>query len=47
LPSNVINDIDINTTGEVFIAKAKARFKGIATASEDLTNAYVYQTQFT
>ncbi|MEZ7505693.1 T9SS type A sorting domain-containing protein [Flavobacterium sp. Arc2] len=46
LPSNVINDIDINsTTGEVFIATAKGMisFKGIATtASEDLTNAYVY-----
>ena len=46
LPSNVINDIDINsTTGEVFIATAKGliSFKGIATAaSEDLSNAYVY-----
>jgi hypothetical protein len=46
LPSNVINDIDINSsTGEVFIATAKGMisFKGIATrASEDLTNVYVY-----
>ena len=46
LPSNVINDIDINsTTGEVFIATAKGlvSFKGVATsASEDLSNAYVY-----
>ena len=46
LPSNVINDIDINSaTGEVFIATAKGlvSFKGIATkANEDLTNAYVY-----
>jgi hypothetical protein len=46
LPSNVINDIDINSaTGEVFIATSKGMisFKGIATkASEDLTNAYVY-----
>jgi ligand-binding sensor domain-containing protein len=46
LPSNVINDIDINSaTGEVFIATAKGliSFKGIATAaSEDLSNAYVY-----
>ncbi|SEA83013.1 Two component regulator propeller [Flavobacterium gillisiae] len=46
LPSNVINDIDINSaTGEVFIATAKGMisFKGIATAaSEDLSNAYVY-----
>lgn len=46
LPSNIINDIDINsTTGEVFIATAKGlvSFKGIATtASEDLSNVYVY-----
>lgn len=46
LPSNIINDIDINSaTGEVFIATAKGliSFKGIATAaSEDLSNAYVY-----
>ena len=46
LPSNIINDIDINSaTGEVFIATAKGliSFKGIATkASEDLNNAYVY-----
>jgi ligand-binding sensor domain-containing protein len=46
LPSNIINDIDINSvTGEVFIATAKGMvsFKGAATkANEDLTNAYVY-----
>ncbi|MFV5687526.1 T9SS type A sorting domain-containing protein [Flavobacterium sp. ZT3R25] len=46
LPSNVINDIDINsTTGEVFIATAKGlvSFKGVSTeANEDLNNAYVY-----
>jgi ligand-binding sensor domain-containing protein len=46
LPSNVINDIDINSaTGEVFIATDKGliSFKGIATsASEDLNNVYVY-----
>lgn len=46
LPSNVINDIDINsTTGEVFIATAKGliSFKGVATAaSEDLNNVFVY-----
>jgi hypothetical protein len=46
LPSNVINDIDINsTTGEVFIATTKGllSFKGIATkASEDLDSAYIY-----
>lgn len=46
LPSNVINDIDINgTTGEVFIATAKGlvSFKGTATsANDDLSNAYVY-----
>ncbi len=42
LPSNVINDIDINSaTGEVFIATAKGliSFKGVATAAnEDLNN---------
>jgi ligand-binding sensor domain-containing protein len=46
LPSNFINDIDINaTTGEVFIATSKGliSFKGIATkAREDLNNAYVF-----
>lgn len=46
LPSNSINDIDINSvTGEVFIATAKGliSFKGVATkASEDLNNVYVY-----
>ena len=46
LPSNVINDISINSsTGEVFIATSKGliSFKGIATsASEDLNNVYVY-----
>lgn len=46
LPSNIINDIDINsTTGEVFIATAKGliSFKGTATAaSGDLNNVYVY-----
>lgn len=46
LPSNVINDIDINNaTGEVFIATAKGlvSFKGVSTAAnEDLTQAYVY-----
>jgi ligand-binding sensor domain-containing protein len=46
LPSNSINDIDINsTTGEVFIATTKGliSFKGVATkASEDLNNVYVY-----
>ncbi|MGO4820172.1 MULTISPECIES: type IX secretion system anionic LPS delivery protein PorZ [unclassified Flavobacterium] len=46
LPSNVINDIDINpTTGEVFIATDKGliSFKGVATASsDDLNNVYVY-----
>lgn len=46
LPSNVINDIDINgTTGEVFFAtdKGMVSFKGIATdASADLNNVYVY-----
>ena len=46
LPSNLINDIDINSvTGEVFIAtdKGMVSFKGTATAAnEDLSNAYVY-----
>lgn len=46
LPSNTINDIDINgLTGEVFIATTKGMvsFKGIATdANENLSNAYVY-----
>ncbi|MFV8465906.1 T9SS type A sorting domain-containing protein [Flavobacterium sp. LB1P62] len=46
LPSNVINDIDINSvTGEVFIATAKGlvSFKGVSTAAnDDLSNAYVY-----
>ncbi|PKB16867.1 T9SS type A sorting domain-containing protein [Flavobacterium sp. 5] len=46
LPSNVINDISINSsTGEVFIATSKGliSFKGIATsASDDLSNVYVY-----
>lgn len=46
LPSNVINDIDINNlTGEVFIATAKGlvSFKGVATkANDDLANVYVY-----
>ena len=46
LPSNIINDIDINSiTGEVFIATSKGlvSFKGTATAaSEDLSNVYVY-----
>ncbi|MBF2707375.1 type IX secretion system anionic LPS delivery protein PorZ [Flavobacterium soyangense] len=46
LPSNAINDIDINsTTGEVFIAtdKGLVSFKGTATiANEDLNNVYVY-----
>lgn len=46
LPSNVINDIDINSvTGEVFIATAKGlvSFKGVSTAAnDDLNNAYVY-----
>jgi len=46
LPSNTINDIDINsTTGEVFIATTKGlvSFKGVATkANEDLSNVYVY-----
>lgn len=46
LPSNVINDIEINsTTGEVFIATTKGMvsFKGTATkANEDLNSVYVY-----
>ena len=46
LPSNTINDIEINsTTGEVFIAtdKGLVSFKGTATAAnEDLNNVYVY-----
>lgn len=46
LPSNVINDIGINSsTGEVFIATSKGliSFKGIATsASDNLSNVYVY-----
>jgi hypothetical protein len=46
LPSNVINDISINSsTGEVFIATSKGMisFKGITTsASENLNNVYVY-----
>ncbi|WP_264525586.1 T9SS type A sorting domain-containing protein [Flavobacterium sp. N502536] len=46
LPSNIINDIDINSvTGEVFIAtdKGLVSFKGMATgANEDLNNVYVY-----
>ena len=46
LPSNVINDIDINpTTGEVFFAtdKGMVSYKGTATdASSDLSNVLVY-----
>jgi ligand-binding sensor domain-containing protein len=46
LPSNVINDIDINSsTGEVYIATSKGlvSFKGIATqANDDLANVLVY-----
>jgi ligand-binding sensor domain-containing protein len=46
LPSNNINDIDINSaTAEVFIAtdKGMVSFKGVATgASEDLANVFVY-----
>ncbi len=46
LPSNTINDIDINgLTGEVFIATTKGMvsFKGTATdANETLNNVYVY-----
>ena len=46
LPSNTINDIDINsTTGEVFIAtdKGLVSFRGTATAAKtDLSNVYIY-----
>ncbi len=46
LPSNTINDIDINSvTGEVFIATTKGMisFKGTATAAnEDLNKVFVY-----
>lgn len=46
LPSNAINDIDINgLTGEVFIATSKGMvsFKGTSTdANENLNNVYVY-----
>jgi hypothetical protein len=46
LPSNAINDIDINSiTGEVFIATTKGlvSFKANATgANEDLNNVFVY-----
>ena len=46
LPSNTINDIDINSaTGEVFIATAKGMvsFKGVATGSNDnLNDVFVY-----
>ena len=46
LPSNTINDIDINgTTGEVFIATSRGMvsYKGTATeANESLNNVYVY-----
>jgi sugar lactone lactonase YvrE len=46
LPSNVINDVGINSvSGEVFIATAKGlvSFKGVSTAAnDDLSNAYVY-----
>lgn len=46
LPSNTINDIDINgITGEVFIATSKGMiaFKGVSTtANEDLSKVYVY-----
>lgn len=46
LPSNVINDIKINSkTGEVFIATTKGMisFKGSATeANENLNNVYIY-----
>lgn len=46
LPSNIINDIDINSaTGEVFIAtdKGLVSFKGVATgANENLNNVFVY-----
>ena len=46
LPSNTINDIDINSaTGEVFIATSKGMvsFKGVATGSnENLNDVFVY-----
>ncbi|QSB27584.1 T9SS type A sorting domain-containing protein [Flavobacterium sp. CLA17] len=46
LPSNTINDIDINSaTGEVFIATDKGliSFKGVSTAAnENLNEVYVY-----
>jgi hypothetical protein len=46
LPSNTINDIDINgTTGEIFMAtdKGMLSFKGTATdATENLSNVVVY-----
>lgn len=46
LPSNVINDIDINgATGEVFFAtdKGMVSFKGISTdAANDLNNVFIY-----
>lgn len=46
LPSNTINDIDINgTTGEVFFAtdKGLVSFKGTSTTAQDnLNNVYVY-----
>lgn len=46
LPSNTINDIDINgTTGEVFFATSKGlvSFKGTSTTAQgDLSNVYVY-----
>jgi len=46
LPSNVINDIDINSTnGEIFFAtdKGMVSFKGVATgANEDLNSVFVY-----
>ncbi|MCD0464658.1 T9SS type A sorting domain-containing protein [Flavobacterium sp. ENC] len=46
LPSNTINDIDINSaTGEVFIATDKGliSFKGVSTAANDnLNEVYVY-----
>jgi len=46
LPSNTINDIDINSvTGEVFIAtdKGLVSFKGTATAAKtDLSNVFIY-----
>jgi hypothetical protein len=46
LPSNTINDIDINgTTGEVFFAtdKGLVSFKGTSTTAQgDLSNVYVY-----